>query len=288
MKSISTSKLASKLGLNSKELFHKLSSKNWIYKNEDGWQLTKDGRLAGGEMARSDRFGEFIVWPENLNIHKEVTASDLLNATKIGESFKISSRKINLYFHDLGWIDKDRGGWVLTNQGKNNGGVQMEAMNGAPYVLWHEKILQNKHLLREIGEAKGDSEILHQEAVELDADDFRKRFPATHRTPDGHLVRSRAELLIDDFLYKNGIVHAYERKLNIDEPLYCDFYLPMEKVYIEFWGMDEDTQYAERKKKKQEIYAKYGFKLIELNDSDIRNLDERLSAKLRKFNIVVD
>ena len=31
-------------------------------------------------------------------------------------------------------------------------------------------------------------------------DGFRSRFPAVHRTSDGHLVRSRAEMLIDNMI----------------------------------------------------------------------------------------
>lgn len=61
-------------------------------------------------------------------------------------------------------------------------------------------------------------------AVETDntpkADGFREKFPATHRAADGHMVRSRAEMLIDNWLYMAEIVHAYERKLPIEEDVY--------------------------------------------------------------------
>lgn len=41
------------------------------------------------------------------------------------------------------------------------------------------------------------------------------------------------------------------------------------------------------KKNKIEIYKKYDFRLIELNDTDILNLDDHLPKKLLKFNIKV-
>lgn len=211
-----------------------------------------------------------------------------MNASKIGEHFNISSQKINLYLSELGWIEKDKGGWVTTNSGKKNGANQLEAMNGKPYVVWSNEILSNKHLIREIQGATGDEEYQKVTKSESNSDDFRKKFPANLRTPDGHYVRSRAEILIDDFLYKNGIVHAYERRVNIDEDMYCDFYIPTQKLYIEFWGLEENEQYAERKNKKLELYAKYNLKLIEVNNSDIENLDENLASKLRKHNIIVD
>jgi phage antirepressor YoqD-like protein len=288
MKNISTTALAKEREIESKELFKILTNKKWIYKKDDKWHLTREGRLAGGDTKYNPKFGEYIIWPSNLDYTKSIDSKSKLNASKIGEHFSISSQKINLYLSELGWIEKDKGGWVTTNSGKKNGANQLEAMNGKPYVVWSNEILSNKHLIREIQGATGDEEYQKVTKSESNSDDFRKKFPANLRTPDGHYVRSRAEILIDDFLYKNGIVHAYERRVNIDEDMYCDFYIPTQKLYIEFWGLEENEQYAERKNKKLELYAKYNLKLIEVNNSDIENLDERLASKLRKHNIIVD
>ena len=288
MKQLSTTALAKKRNIESKELFKILSNKKWIYKKDEKWQLTREGRLAGGDTKYNPKFGEYIIWPSNLDYTKTIDSKSKLNASKIGEHFNISSQKINLYLSELGWIEKDKGGWVTTNSGKKNGANQLEAMNGKPYVVWSNEILSNKHLIREIQGATGDEEYQKVTKSESNSDDFRKKFPANLRTPDGHYVRSRAEILIDDFLYKNGIVHAYERRVNIDEDMYCDFYIPTQKLYIEFWGLEENEQYAERKNKKLELYAKYNLKLIEINNSDIENLDENLASKLRKHNIIVD
>ena len=289
MRLISTTALAKQFEINTKELFGILADNGWMYKKDDQWHLIKEGRMAGGEIKYNPKYGEYIVWPENLNINQELDYKDTLTATKIGNHFNISSQKINLYLSELGWIEKGMGGWVCTKAGIKNGALQMEAaQNGKPYVVWEQGILENKHLMREIKGAKGEDEINEFENVIEESDDFRKKYPANFRTPDGHYVRSRGEVMIDDFLYKNGIVHAYERKLNIDEPMFCDFYIPSKKLYVEYWGLEENEQYLERKKKKLELYAKYHFNLIELDNSDITNLDEKLAAKLRKHDIVVD
>lgn len=116
---------------------------------------------------------------------------------------------------------------------------------------------------------------------------FREKFEAKYRSADGHYVRSRAEMLIDNWLYMSEIVHAYERKLPIEEDVYSDFYLPVGKVYIEFWGLENDIKYLNRKREKLSIYEKYGFNLIELNDDDILNLDDILPKKLLEFGIQV-
>jgi hypothetical protein len=113
----------------------------------------------------------------------------------------------------------------------------------------------------------------------------RDKFEALYRAIDGHIVRSKAEVLIDNWLYMAEIVHAYERKLPIEENVYCDFYIPTGKVYIEYWGYDEDPKYLARKEKKLAVYEKYGFRLIELGDADVQNLDDILPRLLLKFGI---
>ena len=220
MKFVSTTALAKQNNLEPQELFKILCNNDWMYKKEGTWTLTKNGRIAGGDTKYNPKFGEYIVWPETLDYNKKVDSSSTVNASKIGEHFNISNRKVNLYLAELGWIEKDKGGWVSTTAGVRNGAKQMEARNGKPYIIWSEGILNNKHLIREIKEGAGDVEIQVEDKKVEKSDDFRIKYPANLRTPDGHYVRSRAELLIDDFLYKNRIVHAYERKLNIDEDMY--------------------------------------------------------------------
>jgi hypothetical protein len=92
-------------------------------------------------------------------------------------------------------------------------------------------------------------------------------------------------MLIDNWLYLAEIVHAYERKLPIEEDVYCDFYIPTGKVYIEYWRYDNDPKYLARKQKKLAIYQKYGFKLIELDDTAVQNLDDILPRLLLKFGV---
>ncbi len=99
-------------------------------------------------------------------------------------------------------------------------------------------------------------------------DDFRKKYPAEYRTKDGHYVRSKAELTIDDSLYLWGIPHAYEKKLpNTTENIYSDFHIPsgsgrQKAVYIEYWGMEKDERYNQRKSKKIEVYHQLGLNLF--------------------------
>jgi hypothetical protein len=210
-----------------------------------------------------------------------------LNATALGEKIDLSSRRVNLVLAELGWISKERKGWVLTPQGQTLGAVQKEHnQTDVPYVLWPETLLFNKALLATVQNLNGDAADPKEKSHDEEGG-FRDKFAATHRATDGHWVRSKAEMLIDNWLYMSGIVHAYERELPIEEELYCDFYIPDGKVYIEYWGLEGDPKYVARKRAKLELYQKYGFNLIELTDELVKNLDDYLPKLLLKFNVVV-
>jgi hypothetical protein len=303
MEYLSTTSLANELDIPTNELFSKLKSLGWIDRKNDKWILTDLGKQKGGQTRNNPKFGEYIVWPENTSFDSTTYQNDkpkFLNATAIGKHFNISNQRLNLIFSELGWIEKDIAGWKTTKLGKTLGGKQFEhETSGGTYVLWPESILTNKNLtnvfsdtspiveqpigIHHTKENQQQPEISLKQGVE----NFREKFPATLRTKDGHMVRSRAEVIIDNALYDYKLAHAYERKLPIEEDLYSDFFIPTENVYIEYWGMENDPKYLERKKVKLEIYKKYDFKLIELTDEDISNLDDHLPKKLLKFGIKV-
>jgi hypothetical protein len=115
--------------------------------------------------------------------------------------------------------------------------------------------------------------------------DFEDKYPPTYRTEDGHWVRSRAEVIIDDWLYSHNIMHAYERKLPGGN-YRCDFYIPCGNVYIEFWGL-VDEKYLASKATKSEIYRNNTLKLIELFDKDLSRLGDILPDLLRKHKVPV-
>jgi hypothetical protein len=287
MKYISTSTLAKELDISSKQLFADLQEKGWIYRKNEQWHLSKEGKVAGGKMNYNPKFGDYVVWPSNIDLEKSINKEDTLTSTLIGKKFDLSAIKINALIAELGWIKKSNvGGWKVTKIGRKKGGVEMESSSGIPYVVWNKSLLINKSLIKSIKELKGEISDETENSTN-NTDEFRQKFPTKYRTQDGHRVRSRAEVMIDDYLYLKNIAHAYERRLPIDEEVLCDFFIPAGRVYIEFWGLEENEKYQERKKKKLEIYAKEGLQLIELNDKDIQSLDDILPRKLRHFGINV-
>ena len=205
-----------------------------------------------------------------------------ITSTEIGKKYNMSPRAFNKHLADIGMIIQTNEGWTLTSYGEQNGGTQKKhTQSGNLYVVWTEKLLQNPDIKILSGE------VTTTETQNTKEQDFRTKFPAKLRTVDGHYVRSRAELLIDNWLYSNGIVHAYEKKLPIEEEVYSDFYIPTGNLYIEFWGLENDPKYIDRKKTKTEIYKKYGFSLLELRNENFENMDDELPQKLLKFGIKI-
>ena len=113
--------------------------------------------------------------------------------------------------------------------------------------------------------------------------DPRRRYPADYRCDNGMYVRSLSELCIANFLYTNKIPFDYERMVLFgDIAVHCDFYLPTRNVYIEFWGMSEDESYIKYRRWKEPMYAEYGYNLLSLEPSDLKNLRDQLFLKLKK------
>lgn len=287
LKSISS--LAKAAGILPRELFQNFSERGLIVRTKDRWELTDRGREVGGKLLVSSKYGEYVAFPEEMMDEPEGKASSsekYLSVTKIGSAVGLAPQNINAVLSELGWIEKAPvKGWNVTRAGEKLGAAQrVYDKTGIPYVLWPEEILRSPAFKQSIEEYKGESSPDNTAQTDA-ASGFREKFEAKHRAQDGHFVRSRAELIIDNWLYMAEISHAYERKLPIGEDLYCDFYIPSGKVYVEFWGMENDPQYADRKKAKIEIYRKYEFNLIELRDADVQNIDDVLPGLLLKYGV---
>ncbi len=289
---LSATSLAKEINMTSKSVFQMLLDMGLIARNGDIWDLTPMGFSRGGSYRDSVKTGRYIIWPKSIIAELDDSNESLghpLTATTIGKSLDLPANRVNSILSELGWIKKDPvNGWLITELGKRLGGMQTKYKTGLPYVRWPSSITDNKILVTSILESKGEVSSVSQDHHRDDSSDskgFREKFPATLRTKDGHLVRSKSEIIIDNWLYDSKIVHAVERKLQTEEEVYCDWWIPTGKVYIEYWGL-EDPKYLARKEKKILIYEKYGLKLIQLSEKDISNIYDVLPAKLRDYNVI--
>ena len=127
-------------------------------------------------------------------------------------------------------------------------------------------------------------EITNCKDITILDDSYEGKFTCT----DGHIVKSKSEMIIDNWLFEHGIPHAYEKKLPIDadesHDLHPDFYLPGQDVYIEYWGYNESNiKYTESKNYKIKTYKKLKVTVICLEEKDIMDINASLSRKLKFF-----
>ncbi|KOO13895.1 glycerol kinase [Vibrio xuii] len=281
---ISTTALAKLRSLEAKELFNELKTAGYINRGEEGWVLTELGNKFGGEYVNHTKFGQFIVWPENLLIDSDATSGKTLSATQIGQRFSLNAKKINQLLQELGWIEKTEDGWHVTASGLTVGGYQREDKeSGQKFAVWHDSIVRNKRLRQSVVEFSGQDAEAH--ATDKSISSFRQKFEAKHRTLDGHYVRSKGELIIDNWLYMNGIVHAYDRQLPIEQDVLSDFYLPSGKVYLQYWGSDTGEVSETERQAIRQVYEQHNFALIEILPEEVSQLDDVLPARLKAFGI---
>ncbi|WP_083232460.1 hypothetical protein [Endozoicomonas atrinae] len=290
---ISTSALARSLELPVGDLFRKMEQAGWIERINDGWVLTSKGLEEGGEYTTHVKYGTYIVWPEVVTIGKETASISVntegnLTATGLAQHSGVSARQINLMLAELGWIKHDESGWKVTSAGIRSGGEQRcSSVNGRSWVCWPASVLDQPVVRFSLKEIKAD--LTHAIGLDLEADDpinhYRAEFPAKLRCADSHLVRSKTELLVDNWLYLAGVNHAYERRLPIDENIYGEFYLPAGNVYLEYLGHSGDNRYHQSKLEKLDVYRKYELDVITLDDDQVRQLDVYLPKQLLKYGI---
>lgn len=240
-------------------------------------------------------------WKKNNPKSEPVDFETLINATKISEtletkhSWKISSRKLNTIFNELGWITKppyNQGGWKATKTGKRNGGADIPIKgDGSPYVKWAPSILENMALLNAVSRTLGvpKVETSTTQSVFLDENTEAPNKSNSMKSSDGHWVRSRGELLIDNYLFGTRIAHAYEQEIYLQDgkKMVPDFMAitPKENVYIEFWGMEGNPKYDKRREAKKKLYKENGLELVEIFPKHLDKLDAYLNAVFARYAV---
>lgn len=158
--------------------------------------------------------------------------ADTFSTKEIAKKFGKNAKDVNEVLLNLGFIKKCDNGYNVTDVGKYYGGMQNYYMSKAS-VRWDERLLCNENFINEIVKVGEISSKKEQK------EDFREKFKAEYRTNDGHYVRSRAELVIANWLFAEGIAYAYEKRVPIKEDVYCDFTYQKARSMLSFgaWKM---------------------------------------------------
>jgi hypothetical protein len=112
---------------------------------------------------------------------------------------------------------------------------------------------------------------------------YKARYPSKYKCIDGHIVRSLSELLIDNYLHQNGIMHKFEDyiKKGSSKHYKYDWFLPDSKIYVEFFGYSGRYYYNTRKEK-EKFYKSNNLKLISINPEELGDLNNSMIQKLGK------
>jgi hypothetical protein len=100
---------------------------------------------------------------------------------------------------------------------------------------------------------------------------------------DGHITRSKGEMIIDNLLYHFHIEHEYEKTIEVrGNSIKYDWYLPEFDLYIEYWGYF-GKDYMARKDEKLKLYQKGDLDLISIEDVMLEDIYEYLVIELEKY-----
>jgi len=296
---VSTSALAKRRGVSVKAVFAELSQRGWIVRLNEQWELTNAGRQQGGEVVSSERFGQYIVWPDSLALDEPdgLPASTVLPArshvtvSQLAEPLGISPAQLNTVLAELHWIKRAKPkGWELTHHGAFYGGLARETKDNIPYVIWPDNLLEQPVLKHSVGVVAGElSSILQLDRTyHADYPDFlraEQQQAANFLSLDGHAHRYLMTQRVDNWLYLAGINHAINRSLSFDMTLVSDFYLPDVGVYIECVDRSREADYLKFIDTKRQRYKKAGLTLIELSEADTQQLDAVLPRLLKPLGV---
>ncbi len=112
---------------------------------------------------------------------------------------------------------------------------------------------------------------------------YKPQVATSFKCLDGHIVRSKGELVIDNHLHRLGLEHEYENTIKVrGNPIKYDWYLPKFKIYIEYWGF-YGKNYMKRKVEKIHLYRKGNLKLISIEDIMLKDIYSNLEIELNKL-----
>ncbi|MHA1732095.1 MAG: hypothetical protein ACTSU5_09130 [Promethearchaeota archaeon] len=100
---------------------------------------------------------------------------------------------------------------------------------------------------------------------------------------DGHVVRSRGEMVIDNYFSRRQIAHVYEKTVKVlGKPVKYDWYLQDLECYVEYWGYG-GKEYARRKREKLRLYRAAGLKLLSIEDKALEDIYAFMEDALGKI-----
>ncbi|HLG25092.1 MAG TPA: tetratricopeptide repeat protein, partial [Candidatus Nanoarchaeia archaeon] len=111
---------------------------------------------------------------------------------------------------------------------------------------------------------------------------------STFKTKTGHLVRTRAESEIADFLFEHNMVFQYNNVATwaSKDDFRPSFYVPKLDLYIDHFPFDYVKEFQKVMKSTIKEYEKHRKKHIYLTSEDDKSIEENLKLKLKPYVIL--
>jgi len=108
------------------------------------------------------------------------------------------------------------------------------------------------------------------------------------KTKSGHLVRSKAEKMIANFIFENDLIFQYNMAVTWadKDDFNATFYIPKLDLYLEHFKFNNVKNYEKLIKSKIRQYDKNKKKLIYTTSDDERNIEEALKIKLKPYIVL--
>jgi hypothetical protein len=265
---LSRSALAEKLGIPLKDLTQLMIESGWIIQEGKNWQLTAKGEFEGGEYRQSQKYGQYIVWPSSVIDHPIIRESgeSLVTVSTLARQFDIPARLLNRLLAEMGWIKTYAKGWQITELGKSYGGSQQhDDESGVPYVLWPRSIQEIDGFLNDLKCLNDDSKL---------------------RSLDGRDFLLNAHCKIANWLYLLGLSYSVQREMSVsDSILTPNFYLPLHQLCIDYWSESLSPAELAKQLQKRDLYKKSHFRVVEIKQDKLSDLDHFLSKELLQYGI---
>ena len=134
-------------------------------------------------------------------------------------------------------------------------------------------------------------EIKRERGIQIKASELMERSEnaePTFKTKTGHLVRTRAEVEIANFLFDNNLLFQYNAVATWadKDDFRASFYIPKLDLYIDNHPYDYIKEYQKVMKAKVKQYEKHKKKNIYLTSEDEKNIEEAIKLKMKPYIIL--
>ena len=160
-----------------------------------------------------------------------------------------------------------------------------EAVQSFDNVISINKNYENKEAISLFDEIKREKGISIKASEIMDRSEGAE---PSFKTKTGHLVKTRAEMEIANFLFDNNLLFQYTAVATWadKDEFRASFYIPKLDLYIDHHPYDYLKEYQKTMKAKIKQYEKHKKKHIYITSEDEKNIEEAIKLKMKPYIIL--